>query len=110
MPEISEPRAPDADLRQVGQLWADLSQVDGIALPPPKKYRNDGWSPYAFPKEHATSTEERENCRPEDRSAYSGSNGNETTGKRTCFEIRPGTPYDTRPIRRRIACQAACSS
>jgi hypothetical protein len=34
MPEISGPWAPDADLRQVGLLWVDLSQVDGIALPP----------------------------------------------------------------------------
>ena len=38
-------------------------------------------SRYAFLKEHATLTDECENDRPEDRSDYSGSNGNETAGK-----------------------------
>ena len=92
-------------------MQVDLSQIDEIARHLPKKHRNKGvMSRYAFPKEHATSTDERENCRPEDRSADSGSNGNESAGKRTCFEIRSGTPYDTRPSRQKNDCQAACSS
>lgn len=37
MPEITRPKAPDADLSQVGLLWVDLSQIDRIARRLPKK-------------------------------------------------------------------------
>ena len=40
--EISRPTVPDADLKQIGLLWVDLTQTDVIARRLPKKRYFEG--------------------------------------------------------------------